>query len=210
MNRVGLIDYGMGNLHSVAKALEHAGASVHAIKKPDDLQHCDRVVLPGVGAFRDCADALQNNGMDEAIKTYTSKGNPFLGICLGMQVLMDLSLEFGEYRGLGLIVGTVKPLPEGLPALGCKIPHMGWNDVTFANALPIHPVLSPLHGQQVYYVHAYYCAPTHASHILAACSYGDFPFASAMGYDNIIGVQFHPEKSQRAGLAMLKCFVNWK
>jgi len=210
VNRVGLIDYGMGNLHSVSKALEHAGGSVRLIKKPEDLHGCDRIVLPGVGAFRDCIHALHEYGMDEAIKAYLATGKPFLGICLGMQVLMDLSLEFGKHQGLGLIAGAVKPFPEGLPALGYKIPHMGWNDVAFADDASIHPVLAPLRGQQVYYVHAYYCAPTDASHILAACSYGEFPFAAAMGYDNVLAVQFHPEKSQQAGLSMLKGFVNWQ
>jgi glutamine amidotransferase len=207
---VALIDYGMGNLHSVAKALEHAGASVRMVKDSEDLAACDRVVLPGVGAFRDCIQALQAQGLDEALPAYIKTGRPFLGICLGMQVLMDVSLEFGHHQGLGLIPGAVKPFPEGLVEQGCKIPHMGWNDVAFAEGTAMHPGLAPLQGKQVYYVHAYYCAPENPEHILAACSYGSFPFASAIGRDNIIAVQFHPEKSQQAGLAMLHNFVHWQ
>lgn len=210
MNTVGLIDYGMGNLHSVSKALEHVGGSVRRVKQPDDLQGCARVVLPGVGAFRDCIHALRHNAMDEAIGAYIATGKPFLGICLGMQVLMDSSLEFGNHQGLGLIAGMVKPFPKGLPELGCKIPHMGWNDVAFSDDDGIHPVLQPLRGQQVYYVHAYYCSPNDPKYILAACGYGGFPFAAAIGYENVIAVQFHPEKSQRAGLAMLQQFLAWE
>lgn len=207
---IGLIDYGMGNMHSISKALERAGGKVQWIRTPEELDRVGRIVLPGVGAFRDCAHALQQTGLGDAIVEKVNAGLPFLGICLGMQVLMDVSLEFGEHRGLGLIPGCVKPFPESHPERGFKIPHMGWNDVVLSSQKRPHPVLAPLAGQQVYYVHAYYCAPENPEHILAACSYGDFPFAAAIGRDNILGVQFHPEKSQKAGLAMLESFVRWK
>jgi len=207
---IALIDYGMGNLHSVAKALEAAGGKAVLVKDPEALKQASRIVLPGVGAFRDCTSALTEKGMDQALRAKIAEGTPFLGVCLGMQVLMDVSYEFGTYKGLGLIPGSVKKFPDSHPAQGFKIPHMGWNDAVLASAKAPHPVLAPLAGQQVYYVHSYYCAPTDPAHILAACSYGDYPFAAAIGRDNIIGVQFHPEKSQKAGLALLEAFLNWK
>jgi imidazole glycerol-phosphate synthase subunit HisH len=207
---IALIDYGMGNLHSVAKALEKAGGNVRLVKEPEKLADASRIVLPGVGAFRDCIGALRETGMDAAILEFIASGKPFLGICLGMQVLMDVSFEFGEYRGLGLIPGAVKKFPDSHPERGFKIPHMGWNDVVLSSEKMPHPVLAPLAGMQAYYVHSYYCAPENPEHILAACSYGDYPFASAIGRDNLIGVQFHPEKSQKAGLALLEAFLGWK
>jgi len=206
---IGLIDYGMGNMHSISKALEYVGGKVQWISKPEDLNKVSRIVLPGVGAFRDCARALQETSLGEAIAGKVHDGMPFLGICLGMQVLMDVSHEFGRHAGLGLIPGSVNPFPESHPERGFKIPHMGWNDVILASGRDPHPVLAKLSGQQVYYVHAYYCAPENPDHLLAACSYGDLPFAAAVGRDNIVAVQFHPEKSQRAGLAMLESFIRW-
>jgi len=210
MPKLALIDYGMGNLHSVAKALEKVGADVDLVKDADALKEYERVVLPGVGAFRDCIAALKETGMDAAIVEQVEQGMPFLGICLGMQVLMTASKEFGFHTGLKLIPGVVQHFPESHPERGYKIPHMGWNDVVFAADKTIHPVLAPLQGNQVYYVHSYYCAPEDPEHMLAVSSYGDYPFACAIGHDNIVAVQFHPEKSQKAGLAMLKSFVEWK
>ena len=207
---IGIINYGMGNLHSVAKALEKAGARVELVSDAEKLKNYDRIVLPGVGAFRDCVGALQETGMDVALKSSLLGGTPFLGICLGMQVLMDVSYEFGRYPGLGLIPGAVKPFPAQHPQQGHKIPHMGWNDVTLSSEKNTHPVLAPLAGQQVYYVHSYCCMPANPDHLLAACSYGGYPFAAAIGYDNIMAVQFHPEKSQKAGLSMLEAFLQWK
>ena len=207
---IALIDYGMGNLHSVAKALEKVGGKVALVKKPAELKNTSRIVLPGVGAFRDCAAALAETGMDAAIKAEIDAGAPFLGICLGMQVLMDVSYEFGEHKGLGLIPGAVRKFPDSHPERGFKIPHMGWNDVVLSSEKAPHPVLAPLSGKQVYYVHSYYCAPENPEHLLAACAYGDYPFAAAIGRDNIVGVQFHPEKSQKAGLALLEAFLSWQ
>jgi len=209
MSKLALIDYGMGNLHSVAKALEKVGTDVDLVKDADALKGYERVVLPGVGAFRDCMTALKETGLDTAITEQLKQGMPFLGICLGMQALMTASHEFGLYQGLNIIPGAVKHFPESHPERGFKIPHMGWNDVAFAAGKPIHHVLAPLQNQQVYYVHSYYCTPENPEHMLAASSYGDYPFACAIGRDNIVAVQFHPEKSQKAGLAMLESFVNW-
>jgi len=209
MSLIGLIDYGMGNMHSIAKALEHAGGRVRRVVHAEQLTGCARLVLPGVGAFRDCMQALRATGMDQALRAELANGVPLLGICLGMQAMLDQSHEFGCHAGLGLIPGTVEPFPDELPARGCKIPHMGWNDVLLP-AQAVHPVLAPLQGQQVYYVHSYYCRPHEPGHCLAQCEYGGVTFAAAIGRDNIIGVQFHPEKSQRAGLAMLHAFIEWK
>ncbi len=209
MTKMALIDYGMGNLHSVAKALEKVGADVSLVKDADALKDYDRMVLPGVGAFRDCMTALKAADLDAAIAEQVKQGMPFLGICLGMQALMTTSYEFGTYDGLNIIKGEVKAFPESHVERGFKIPHMGWNDVIFSESNAIHPVLAPLQGEQVYYVHSLYCVPQHSEHILAASSYGDWPFACAIGFENVVAVQFHPEKSQKAGLAMLESFVNW-
>jgi len=206
---IALIDYGMGNMHSIGKALEHVGGDVAIVKRPEELATCERIVLPGVGAFRDCIAALKESGMDEALKNEAAKGTPLLGICLGMQALMGTSFEFGRYQGLGLIPGAVKPFPDDFPSRGLKIPHMGWNDVIFAADHEPHPVLAPLQGEQVYYVHSFVCVPDNPEHILAACTYGDHPFAACVGRDNIVASQFHPEKSQKAGLAMLEAFLKW-
>lgn len=210
MNHIALINYGMGNLHSVGKALEKAGGHVRLVDNPEGLADAERIVLPGVGAFRDCTAALAHTGLAEALVERIEGGTPYLGVCLGMQVLMDVSYEFGCHEGFGLIPGCVKPFPESHPEQGFKIPHMGWNDVVLSSEQEPHPVLAPLIGNQAYYVHSYVCIPSEQQHILAACSYGAYPFAAAIGYENIVGVQFHPEKSQRAGLNLLEAFVNWQ
>ena len=209
MKKTGLINYGMGNLHSVAKAVETVGGQVELVEDASALSSYERIILPGVGAFRDCVGALRKSGMDEALMEAVGRGTPFLGICLGMQVLMDESLEFGRYEGLGLIPGSVQHFPESHVNRGFKIPHMGWNDVILSSQKEQHPVLAPLADQQVYYVHSYCCMPEQPEHLLAACSYGDYPFAAAIGRDNIMAVQFHPEKSQRAGMALLEAFLKW-
>ena len=207
---IGLIDYGMGNLHSVAKALEKVGGQVELVKEAEAIADYERIVLPGVGAFRDCMHTLKETGMADAIKEAVNKGKPFLGICLGMQVLMTRSYEFGVHAGLNLVEGEVKAFPEDHVERGFKIPHMGWNDVVLPQGEP-HPVLQGINkGDQVYYVHSYYCAPSNPDDLLAACSYGDFPFASVIGRDNVLGMQFHPEKSQKVGMQLLEGFINWQ
>ncbi len=205
---IGLIDYGMGNLHSVAKALEKVGGEVKLVQQADEITNFERIVLPGVGAFRDCMATLKDTGMADAIKETVNQGTPFLGICLGMQVLMTRSYEFGIHAGLNLIEGEVKHFPEDHVERGYKIPHMGWNDMVVPDN--VHSVLQGVQGEQVYYVHSYYCAPRNPDELLAACSYGDFPFASVIGRDNVLGMQFHPEKSQKAGLTLLENFIGWK
>ncbi len=204
---IGLIDYGMGNIHSVTKALEHVGGRVKRVRAAADLSGCSRVVFPGVGAFRDCMATLRARQLDVALLKAIEDGTPVLGICLGMQAMMGLSHELGRFSGLGLIDGEVIPFPPHLPAAGHKIPHMGWNDVLLS--APQHPVLAAIGARQLYFVHSYYCQPQDDAQMLAVSAHGDVRFAAAIGRDNLLGVQFHPEKSQQAGLDLLAAFLRW-
>lgn len=208
MTRLALIDYGSGNLHSCARALTAAAGrsdAVHVTAKPEDVLTADQIVLPGVGHFADCAGALRAiPGMVEALReAVLEKGRPFLGICVGMQLLADTGLEDGETPGLGWIHGVV----EGLqPAPGLPVPHVGWNELTFPRA---HPVLSGLgETPHAYFTHSYVFRPENEDEIAAWTEYGA-PLAAAVARDNLIGTQFHPEKSQRLGLTLLSNFLNW-
>jgi len=204
---VALIDYGMGNLHSVAKALERAGATVRRVQSPSELAGCDRLVLPGVGAFRDCVRTLQARGLFSAVLERIEGGTPYLGICLGMQLLMDISLEGGRHLGLGWIAGEVRRFPEAIVHKGAKIPHMGWNDLILRKP---HPVLEAVGDRQVYFVHSYFCAPQDERTLLAQSEHGGIRFAAAIARGAAIGVQFHPEKSQAAGIDLLAAFLRWQ
>ncbi len=195
-----LIDYGAGNLHSVHNALKAAGASDIAITAdPDVVAKADRIVLPGVGAFAACRDGLAAlDGMIEAMETRALHGGvPFLGICVGMQLMATTGEEMGNHAGLGWIEGTVGRIPD---SPGIRVPHMGWNDV-----LPTqpHPLIEP---GEAYFLHSY--AFTGAS-VLATTTHGG-PVTAAIGRDNLIGIQFHPEKSQRYGIALLERFLAWR
>ena len=210
MNSVVIVDYGMGNLRSVSKALEHVAplAQVRVTGVPEQIQDADRVILPGVGAIRDCMRELQARGLIEAIQTCT-RDRPFLGICLGMQALFEFSEENDGVQGLGILPGRVARFPTSAqdgdrPRL--KVPHMGWNQVCPTQAHPLwHNVPR---DNRFYFVHSYYAIPTDAALVTATATYGT-PFACAVGRDNLFAVQFHPEKSQRVGLALLKNFMNW-
>lgn len=197
---IALIDYGAGNLHSVANALKAAGAQDLSITAdPDAIAKADRIVLPGVGAFAACMNGLSAiPGMVEAMRTRALDGGvPFLGVCVGMQLLATTGEEFGSHAGLGWIDGTVRRLD---PAPGITVPHMGWNDVI--PAAP-HPLLVP---GEAYFLHSYAFA---GSHVLATTDHGG-PVTAAIGRDNLLGVQFHPEKSQRYGIALLERFLAWR
>ena len=207
MNTV-VIDYGSGNLRSAAKALAAAGADVQVTSDARDVAKADRIVLPGVGAFADCRaglDALP--GMVETLDgTVRGKGRPFLGICVGMQLMAEAGLEHGRHPGLGWIAGDVVNLaPRKDPAL--KIPHMGWNELRFAQAHPLFEGIGE--GAHAYFVHSYHLALTDSGDLLAAADYGG-PVVAAIGRDNMLGVQFHPEKSQATGLRLLANFLNWQ
>lgn len=201
---VALIDYGAGNLHSVHNALVKAGASdVVLAADGDAVARADRIVLPGVGAFRACRDGLYAlpgvvEAMGEAVQT---RGVPFLGICVGMQLLADTGEEFGAHEGLGWVPGTVRLIEPTDPAI--KVPHMGWNDVT-----PTAPH-GLIEAGEAYYLHSYHFAAHDPAHILATTTHGG-PLVSAVGRDTVIGVQFHPEKSQSYGLSFLSRFLEWK
>jgi glutamine amidotransferase len=213
MTRLAIIDYGSGNVRSVRRALEAAalgaGVSLDAdlTDDPDRIRRADRVVLPGVGHFADCAAGLAaREGVTEAlIEAVFRKGVPFLGVCVGMQLMADVGREDVETRGLGWIPGAVERLKPNDPAL--PVPHMGWNTLT---GMIEHPVLAGLGAEpHVYFVHSYALTAEIASQVAARCDYGG-PFVAAVARDNIFGTQFHPEKSQQAGQRLLANFLNWK
>ncbi len=201
MTTIALIDYGAGNLRSVHNALVASGADgVVVTADPDIVANADRIVLPGVGAFAACMNGLSAiDGLIEAMdRRVRSDGVPFLGICVGMQLLADAGEEHGTHTGLGWIGGTVRAFD---PAPGLRIPHMGWNDVV---PTVEHPVLA---AGEAYFLHGYHFADT--ADVLAASSHGE-TFTAAVGRDNMIGLQFHPEKSQAYGLATLERFLAWR
>lgn len=208
MTHIALIDYGSGNLHSCARALAAAaGASdrISITRDPGQILAADRIVLPGVGHFADCAGALRAApGLLEALAlAVRDRGRPFLGICVGMQLMADLGLEDGETPGLGWIPGTVGPLQA---APGRPVPHVGWNELVPAGA---HPVLDGLgEHPHAYFTHSYAFRPAETKHVTAWCDYG-VRFAASLASDNLFGVQFHPEKSQRVGLRLLANFLSW-
>ena len=200
---IALIDYGAGNLHSVHNALRAAGAhGVVITADAEVVRRADRIVLPGVGAFRACIEPLRAlPGMIEAMhEAVFEVGRPFLGICVGMQLLADSGEEFGRHEGLGWIPGTVRHIERADPAI--KIPHMGWNDVVAART---HPLIEP---GEAYFLHSYHFEAADAAHVVATTDHGG-PLVAAVGRDNILGVQFHPEKSQAYGLATLARFLEW-
>nr|WP_315456395.1 imidazole glycerol phosphate synthase subunit HisH [uncultured Sphingorhabdus sp.] len=198
-----LIDYGAGNLHSVHNALKAAGAGdVHVTADPDVVAKADRIVLPGVGAFAHCMEALSAiDGMITAMEQRVRiDGIPFLGICVGMQLLADEGVEHGTTRGLGWIGGTVRAIA---PAADLKIPHMGWNDVVPTQGAPL------IEQGEAYFLHSYHFDATDDGDVLATTDHGG-SLVAAVGRDNIMGVQFHPEKSQAYGINFLKRFLEWQ
>lgn len=200
---IALIDYGAGNLHSVHNALRKAGAQDVVITADADLvRRADRIVLPGVGAFRACRDALVAiPGMVEAMgEAVGSRAVPFLGVCVGMQLLADAGEEFGRHDGLGWIAGTVRLIEPAEP--GIKVPHMGWNDVILQGSPPL------LEPGEAYFLHSYHFEATDPAHVAAITSHGG-PLVAAVARDTIIGCQFHPEKSQSYGLSFLSRFLEW-
>ncbi|MGF7185562.1 glutamine amidotransferase [Desulfitispora alkaliphila] len=195
---IAIIDYGMGNLRSVEKAIGKVGYAATVTSNPTVVKRADGVILPGVGAFPDAMDNLREARMIDAIENIIAKEKPFLGICLGLQLLFTTGEENGLYQGLGIINGTVKKLPAGK-----KIPHMGWNQVEIVNN---NPLLAGIPNQSnFYFVHSYHVHPKEASKIVTTTDYG-IKFPSIVNYKNIYGIQFHPEKSSTLGLQILKNF----
>jgi glutamine amidotransferase len=218
METLGIIDYGMGNLHSLAKAFERVAPDLRIVVSYDaeTLLDCDRLVLPGVGGVRACMDELRRLELNDLVLE-AARRLPLLGVCLGMQVLLDRSEENGGVSALGLIPGEVRRFPDPLPETGAdtavlasddrlKVPHMGWNRVHQERP---HPVWAGVPDDSwFYFVHSFYAAPQNPAHALGVTEYGR-RFASAVARDNIVGVQFHPEKSQAQGLRLLANFAHW-
>ena len=203
-----VIDYGSGNLRSAAKALAAAGANVRVTSDAADVKIAERVVLPGVGAFADCRAGLERlPGMIDALEnTVRRRARPFLGICVGMQLMAEAGLEHGRHPGLGWIGGNVTKLSPKDPS-NLKIPHMGWNELQLARP---HPLFAGIeNGAHAYFVHSYHLALTNPGDLLASANYGG-PIVAAVARDNMLGVQFHPEKSQAMGLKLLANFLNWR
>ena len=207
---IAVVDYGMGNLRSVSKALEHVApdAAVRIAARPEDLRRADRVVVPGQGAMPDCMRELRERGLAEAVVEAT-RTKPFLGICIGLQMLFGHSEEGGA-QGLAVLAGSVRRFPSGLKddaGTPLKIPHMGWNEVAQTAAHPLWDSIAD--ASRFYFVHSYYADPAEAGDASGQCTYG-LPFTAAIARDNMFAVQFHPEKSQAAGLRLLRNFVHWQ
>ena len=198
---VAVVDYDAGNTLSVTRALEKVGARVDLTPDPKRVLVSDAVVLPGVGAFGDCMRKLRDRGMDEAcLETYRS-GRPFLGVCVALQVFFESSQESPGEEGLGILPGAVIHFKGN----GLKVPHMGWNELSVARS---HPVLEGLNGEDFYFVHSYYPEPAEPDDVLGISEYGE-RFCAAAGRENLAAVQFHPEKSSRAGLKLYNNFLSW-
>lgn len=205
--RVALVDYGAGNLRSVAKALERSGLAVDVTSDPASLASADGVVLPGVGAFADAVTALRDSGLEQAVKDAVQDGRPYLGLCFGLQLLFEEGDEHGITKGFGLFGGRVERFPETAPdGTRLRVPHIGWNEVRFSGD---HPMVARLpERDHFYFVHSYRPVPTDPSIIVGRTDYGG-EFAAAIASGSIFAVQFHPEKSQRSGRRLLDAFCAW-
>jgi len=197
-----MIDYGAGNIRSVQKAFEHIGAKVLLTEEPEIVMGARKLVLPGVGAFGSGISALRTRQLDSAVISAAQKGTPLLGICLGMQFLFEKSDEMGFHDGLGLLSGHVTRFD--LTIKGLKVPHMGWNQIEFQREHPL--LINVPDGSHAYFVHSYYCVAGDKRDVIAETNFGH-SFVSCVAQDNIFGIQFHPEKSQRYGLQILQNFV---
>ncbi len=199
-----IVDYGVGNLFSLRCSLQAVGAEAAVTGDEGVLAKADRVVLPGVGAFGDAAGALRCAGLDRAVLREAERGKPLLGICLGMQLLLDYSTEYGRHRGLGLIPGAVRPIRPVVPE-AYKVPHIGWNALSFPKDRPASPLFRYIQeGDCVYFVHSY-AGTDCREHTIATAEYGP-ALTAAVARDNVYGVQFHPEKSGTVGLNILRAF----
>lgn len=201
---IAIVDYGVGNLFSLKSSFLSLGADVKVCKEAEEIRNADKIILPGVGAFRDAAEKLRASGLDKVIIEEVKKGKKLLGICLGMQLLFEKSFEYGEHKGLGLIKGEIRPISEIIGG-DLKIPHMGWNALDFTqNETPIFKDIK--NGDHVYFVHSFY-AKTEKQFVTATAEYGSNVTASVQ-CGNVFGCQFHPEKSGETGLKILKAFCD--
>lgn len=196
-----IIDYGVGNLFSLKSSLRAIGIDADYTGNPAEIRNADKLILPGVGAFRDAREALRSTGLDRVVQEEAGKGKPLMGICLGMQMLFNRSYEYGEYEGLGLIPGEIVPMEGRIPK-DLPIPHIGWNELMLKQPSPL--MKNTANGDYVYFVHSYY-AETPAEYVVATTDYG-VEMTAAVQKDNVYGCQFHPEKSSEVGLSILKAF----
>ena len=205
--RIAVVDYGAGNLRSVSRALARSGLAPDVTSDPTAVREADGVVLPGVGAFRDAVAKLAANGLDKAVRDAIEAGRPYLGLCLGLQLLFEESDEHGVTPGLGLLAGRIERFPApGTPGGPARVPHIGWNDVAFSGD---HAMTRRLpRRESFYFVHSYRAVPRDASIVAGVVDYGT-PFAAAVATGNVFAVQFHPEKSQTAGRNLLDAFRTW-
>ncbi|HXV36077.1 MAG TPA: imidazole glycerol phosphate synthase subunit HisH [Myxococcota bacterium] len=205
--RIALVDFGAGNLRSVAKALERSGLEPEISSDAACVRRADAVVLPGVGAFADAVTSLGAGGLDDALREHLAARRPYLGLCLGLQVLFEESDEHGVTRGLGVLPGRVERFPDRAPdGARLRVPHIGWNSVKFSGD---HPMLAKLPAEDFYYfVHSYRAVPKRASDVVGRVDYGG-TFAAAVAREGLFAVQFHPEKSQGAGRRLLDAFADW-
>ena len=199
---IAIVDYGVGNLFSLRSSLAAVGAEAEVTKDASVIRSAGKVILPGVGAFEDAMNKLRSSGLAETVKAEAAAGKPLLGICLGMQMLFDRSFEYGEHEGLGLIPGSVVPIGDVIPT-GLKIPHIGWNALHFSGRKsPLFRYIKE--GDCVYFVHSYYAADCEEN-VIATAEYGA-ELTAAVQKDNVFGCQFHPEKSGKVGLGILRAF----
>lgn len=202
---IAIVDYGVGNLFSLKSSLAVIGADAIVTSDEAELRAADKIILPGVGAFGDAAAKLRECGLDVVVKEEALKGKPIMGICLGMQLLLDIGYEYGEHEGLGLIKGEIRPISDVIPK-GLKIPHIGWNALHFGREK--HPLFKYINeGDCVYFVHSFYGAKCEES-VIATAEYGA-ELTAAVAKDNIMGCQFHPEKSGEVGLNILRAFCDF-
>ena len=202
---VAIVDYGVGNLFSLKSSFAAIGVEVVVTADPEVLKSAERIVLPGVGAFEDAAKKLRDNGLDKVLIEIANNGKPLLGICLGMQLLFEKSFEYGEHEGLGLIQGAVKPIKGVIPD-DLKIPHIGWNPLIYKKETPMFKYINE--GDCVYFVHSFYAADCDDS-VVAVSEYGAL-LTAAVQNKNVFGCQFHPEKSGKVGLDILRAFSEIK
>ncbi|MDO4741101.1 MAG: imidazole glycerol phosphate synthase subunit HisH [Eubacteriales bacterium] len=202
---IAIIDYGVGNLFSLKSSFAAIGAQAVVTADRSVIRSADRLLLPGVGAFGDAAEKLRRSGLDELLRQEAASGKPLLGICLGMQLLLERSYEYGVHEGLGLIPGEVRPIADVIPK-GLKIPHIGWNALRFLRENALFSRIKE--GDFVYFVHSYYAANC-GEHVVATAEYGA-ELTAAVAKGNVLGCQFHPEKSGAVGLEILRAFAEMK
>lgn len=209
-----VVDYGIGNVFSVCNAIGKVGGIADLTGDPDAIRKADRIILPGVGAYARAMEALKSDGIADALKEFIATGRPFMGVCIGMQVLMERSTEFGKHEGLGFVPGEVRRIPDTSPSgQHLRVPHIGWAGLKPSGNLgPESWRSTPLEhmgsaGGSVYFVHSYHCLPSEASDRIAFADYDGFEVTAAIRRDNIVGVQFHPERSGTAGQQILHSFL---